>query len=140
MLLDRDIDVAYETIRRWVLKFGPQIARNLRRRQPRPGDIWHLEELVAVMSKRKFWLWRAVDQNGTVLEEILQSRRNKRAAKRLLRSLIKRFGLPKRIITDKLQSYGPTKRNVAFGLERRSHKVLNNRSENSHLPFRKRER
>ncbi|SFD27720.1 IS6 family transposase [Tropicimonas isoalkanivorans] len=140
MLLERGIDVSYETIRRWVRKFGPQIARNLRRRQRRPGDIWHLDEVVVVISGRKFWLWRAVDQDGTVLEEILQSRRNKRAAKRLLRSLIKRFGLPKRIVTDKLRSYGAAKRDVAPGLEHRSHKGLNNRAENSHLPFRKRER
>lgn len=140
MLLGRGIDVSYETIRRWVRKFGPQSARNLRYRQRRPGDIWHLDEVVVVISGRKFWLWRAVDQDGTVLEEILQSRRNKRAAKRLLRTLIKRFGLPKRIVTDKLRSYEAAKREVAPGLEHRSHKGLNNRAENSHLPFRKRER
>lgn len=71
MLLERGIDVSYETIRRWVRKFGPQIARNLRCRQCRPGDIWHLDEVVVVISGRKFWLWRAVDQDGNVLEEIL---------------------------------------------------------------------
>ena len=100
---------------------GPLIARNLRRRQRRPGDIWHLDEVVVVISGRKFWLWRGFDQDSTVLEGILQSRRNKRAAKRLLRSLIKRFRLPKRIVIDKLRSYGAAKREVAPGLENRSH-------------------
>lgn len=140
MLLERGIDVSYETVRRWMLKFGPDVSRNLRRRQAQAGDIWHLYEVRVEVSGRKFWLWRAVDQDGIVLDEILQSRRNKRAAKRLLRKLIKRHGLPKRIVTDKLRSYAAAKREVAPGLEHRSHKGLNNRAENSHLPFRKRER
>jgi putative transposase len=140
MLLERGIDVSYETIRRWPAKFGLQIARNLRCRQARPGDVWHLDEVVVKISGRKFWLWRAVDQHGIVLEEILQSKRDKRAAKRLLLCLIKCHGLPKRIITDKLRSYGAAKREVVPGLDHWSHKGLNNRAENSHLPFRKRER
>jgi putative transposase len=90
---------------------------------------------------RSYWLWRAVDQHGVVLEGILQPRRDKRAAKRLLTKLMKRWGLvPKRIITDKLRSYGAGKREVAPGLDHWSHKGLNNRAENSHPPFRKRER
>ncbi|TRD17727.1 IS6 family transposase [Palleronia caenipelagi] len=140
LLLERGIDVSYETVRRWMVKFGPGIARNLRRRQAHPGDIWHLDEVRVEISGRVFWLWRAVDQDGMVLDEILQSRRDKRAAKRLLKSLIKRYGIPRRIVTDKLRSYGAAKREVAPGLKHRSHKGLNNRSENSHLPFRKRER
>lgn len=141
MLLARGIDVSYETIRRWVIKFGPVIARNLRLRQDRPGDVWHLDEVVVKISGRKYWLWRAVDQHGIVLDEILQPKRDKWAAKRPLRSLIKRLGfIPKRIITDKLRSYGAAKREVAPGLDHWSHKGLNNRGENSHLPFRKRER
>ena len=117
MFLQRGVDVSYETIRRWVAKFGPSIARGLRRRQPRPGDIWHLDEVVVKISGRKFWLWRAVDQNGLVLDEILQSKRNTRAAKRLLRRLMKQHGLvPKRIITDKLRSYGAAKREIAPGV------------------------
>ena len=89
----------------------------------------------------KFWLWRAVDQHGFVLEEILQKRRDKMATKRLLVALLKRYGfVPKRIITDKLRSYGAAKADVAPGLDHWSHKGLNNRGENSHLPFRKRER
>ena len=141
MLLERGVDVSYETIRRWTAKFGPQIARNLRRRQVRPGNVWHLDEVVVKIAGKSFWLWRAVDQHGVVLDEILQARRNKRAAKRLLVRLMKRTGLvPKRIVTDKLRSYGAAKREVAPGLDHWSHKGLNNRAENSHLPFRKRER
>ncbi|WP_438271167.1 IS6 family transposase, partial [Shimia thalassica] len=141
MLLLREVDASYDTVRRWIIKFGPVIARNLRQRQGRPGDVWHLDEVVVKISGRRYWLWRAVDQHGVVLDEILQPKRDKRAAKRLLRSLIKRFGfIPKRIITDKLQSYGAAKREVAPGLDHWSHKGLNYRAENSHLPFRKRER
>lgn len=141
LMLERDVDVSYETIRRWTVKFGPLIAHMLRRRQPRPGDVWHLDEVVVKIAGRSYWLWRAVDQHGVVLEEILQSKRDKRAAKRLLTKLMKRCGfMPKRIITDKLRSYSAAKREVAPGLDHWSHKGLNNRAENSHLPFRKRER
>lgn len=141
LMLERGVDVSYEAIRRWTVKFGPVIAHALRRRQPRPGDVWHLDEVVVKIAGRSYWLWRAVDQHGVVLEEILQPRRDKRAAKRLLVKLMKRWGfVPKRIITDKLRSYGAAKREVAPGLGHWSHKGLNNRAENSHLPFRKRER
>lgn len=140
MLLKRGIDASYETIRRWVVKFGPKLAGHLRRRQPRPGDIWHLDEVVVKVKGRKYWLWRAVDQNGLVLDEILQNRRDERAAKRLLRGLLKKYGRPKRIITDKLRSYGAALRSLGCKVEHRSHKGLNNRAENSHLPLRKRER
>ena len=141
MLLERGIDVSYETIRRWYIKFGPLIAKGLRRRQPRPNDVWHLDEVVVKIAGRSYYLWRAVDQNGIALEEILQPHRDKRAAKRLLVKLIKRHGfVPKRIITDKLRSYSAAKKEVAPGLDHWSHKGLNNRAENSHLPFRKRER
>ena len=141
LMLERGIDVSYETIRRWMVKFGPLIARTLRRRQPRPGHVWHLDEVVVKIAGRSFWLWRAVDQHGVVLEEILQPKRDKRAAKRLLVKLMKRWGfVPKRIITDKLRSYGAAKREVAPRLDHWSHKGLNNRAENNHLPFRKRER
>ncbi len=121
---------------------GPaSLARKLRRRQADPGDFWHLDEVVAKIAAKSFWLWRAVDRDGAILDEIPQSGRDKRAAKRLLVRLIKRFGIvPKRIITDKLRSYGAAKRELMPGLDHWSHKGLNNRAENSHLPFRKRER
>jgi putative transposase len=141
LMLEHGVDVSYETIRRWTVKFGRLIAHVLRRRLPRSGDVWHLDEVVVKIEGRSYWLWRAVDQHDVVLEEILQSRRDKRAAKRLLIKLMKRWSfVPKRIMTDKLRSYGAAKREVALGLDRWSHKGLNNRAENSHLPFRKRER
>jgi putative transposase len=141
MLLERGIVVSYETIRRWGCKFGPAYAKRLRRKKPSRRDIWHLDEVVISIGGRKHWLWRAVDQDGYVLDEIVQTRRDTMAAKRLLVRLLKKQGLmPKRIITDKLRSYGAAKRKVMPGVEHRSHKGLNNRAENSHLPLRKRER
>jgi putative transposase len=92
MLLERGIDVSYETVRRWSVKFGPLLARELRRRAPRPGDIWHLDEVRVVIRGSVHWLWRAVDQHGVVLEEIVQRRRNAKAAQRLLRALLKKQG------------------------------------------------
>ncbi len=139
MLLERGIVVSYETIRRWGRKFGAAYAKRLRRKTPSREDIWHLDEVVVTIGGRKHWLWRAVDQDGYVLDEIVQTRRDTKAAKRLLIRLLKKQGLaPKRIVTDKLCSYGAAKRDVA--IEHRSHKGLNNRAENSHLPLRKRER
>ncbi|EJC71676.1 transposase [Rhizobium leguminosarum bv. trifolii WSM2012] len=139
MLLERGIVVSYETIRCWARKFGPDYAGRFRRKSPRTSDVWHLDEVVVTIGGRKHWLWRAVDQDGYVLDEIVQSRRNTKAAKRLLIRLMKKQGcLPKRIVTDKLRSYGAARRQVMPVVEHRSHKGLNNRAENSHL--RKRER
>ena len=141
MLLERGIDVSHETIRRWGVKFGPALARGLRRRAPQPGDVWHPGEVRVVIRGRVHWLWRAVDQHGAVLDEILQRRRDEQAARRLLVRLLKRQGWrPRRIVTDKLASYAAAKREVAPTLEHRAHKGLSNRAENSHVPFRKRER
>jgi putative transposase len=141
MLLERGITVSYETVRRWGIKFGPSYARRLHRKQPRPTDVWHLDEMVITIAGRKCWLWRAVDQDGYVLDEIVQSRRNTKAARRLLLRLLKKQGMaPKRMITDKLRSYGAARRQVMPAVEHRSHMGLNNRAENSHLPLRKRER
>ncbi|MGO7078939.1 IS6 family transposase (plasmid) [Rhizobium leguminosarum] len=141
MLLERGIVVSYETIRCWARKFGPDYAGRFRRKSPRTSDVWHLDEVVVTIGGRKHWLWRAVDQDGYVLDEIVQSRRNTKAAKRLLIRLMKKQGcLPKRIVTDKLRSYGAARRQVMPVVEHRSHKGLNNRAENSHLPLRKRER
>jgi putative transposase len=141
MLLERGIVVSYETIRRWCRKFGATYAKQLRRKKPSRKDIWHLDEVVISIGGQKHWLWRAVDQDGYVLDEIVQTRRDTKAAKRLLVRLLKKQGLsPKRIITDKLRSYGAAKRDVMPAVEHRSHKGLNNRAENSHVPLRKRER
>ncbi|API56858.1 IS6 family transposase (plasmid) [Rhizobium leguminosarum] len=141
MLLERGIVVSYETIRRWGRKFGAAYVKQLPRKKPSRKDIWHLDEVVISIGGRKHWLWRAVDQDGYVLDEIVQTRRDTKAAKRLLVRLLKKQGLsPKRIVTDKLRSYGAAKRDVMPGVEHRSHKGLNNRAENSHVPLRKRER
>jgi putative transposase len=141
LLLERGIVVSYETIRRWGKKFGPDYARRLRRKPSGRNDIWHLDEVVVSIAGKKHWLWRAVDQDGYVLDEIVQSRRNTKAAKRLLTRLLQKQGMPpKRIITDKLRSYGAARKLVMPYVEHRSHKGLNNRAENSHVPLRKRER
>jgi len=141
LLLERGIVVSCETIRCWAVKFGPQYARRLRRKQPGLNDIWHLDEVVIAIGGRKYWLWRAIDQEGYVLDEIMRTRRNTKAAKRLLIRLLKKQGLaPKRMVTDKLGSYAAARRQIMPRIEHRSHKGLNNRAENSHLPLRKRER
>ncbi|MBP2563417.1 putative transposase [Neorhizobium galegae] len=119
----------------------PRLCRPLAAESPSPSDVWHLDEVVVTIGRRKHWLWRAVDQDGYGLDEIVQARRNTKAAKRVLVRLMKRQGCqPKRMVTDKLRSYGAARRQVMPDVEHRSHKGLNNRAENSHLPLRKRER
>jgi putative transposase len=141
MLLERGILVSYETVRRWARKFGPDYARRLKRKTPSRQDIWHFDEVVVTIAGQKYWLWRAVDQDGYVLDEIVQTRRDAKAAKRLLRRLLKKQGCPpRRMITDKLGSYAAAQRQIMPAVEHRSHKGLNNRAENSHLPLRRRER
>ena len=141
MLAARGIVVSHETVRQWALKFGQEFANRIRRRLPRAGDKWHLDEVVIKIGGVKHWLWRAVDQTGMVLDVLVQSRRDKRAAKRLLRKLLKRqCRAPRVMITDKLPSYGAAKREVMPDVEHRQHKGLNNRAENSHQPTRRRER
>jgi len=116
-------------------------ANQIRRKLPAAGDKWHMDEVVITISGVKHWLWRAVDQNGMVLDILVQSRRDTQAAKRLLRKLLKRQCRPPRVmITDKLASYGAAKRQVMPSVEHRKHKGLNNRAENSHQPTRRRER
>src|SRR3954467_10256480 len=141
MLAARGIDVSHETVRQWVLKFGQGFANQIRRRLPRSGDKWHLDEVAISIAGQKHWLWRAVDQHGIVLDILVQSRRNANAAKRLLRKLLKKQGIvPCVMITDKLASYGAAKREIMPGVEHRQHKGLNNRAGNSHQPTRRRER
>jgi putative transposase len=126
---------ATKTVRQWARKFGQQFANQIRRRLPRVGDKWHLDEVVLKIAGVKHWLWRAVDQT------LVRRRRDKQAAKRPLRKLLKKqMRLPRVMITDKLASYGAAKREVMPGIEHRQHKGLNNRAENSHQPTRRRER
>jgi putative transposase len=141
ILAARGVVVSHETVRQWALKFGQGFANQIRRRLPRAGDKWHMDEVVVKMAGVKHWLWRAVDQDGTVLDILVQSRRDKQAAKRLLRKLLKKqCRTPRAMITDKLASYGAAKREIMPGIEHRKHKGLNNRAENSHQPTRRRER
>src|ERR687893_627430 len=141
MLAARGILVSHETVRQWALKFGQSFAKQIRRRLPAPGDKWHLDEVVISIAGQKHWLWRAVDQHGAVLDILVQSRRNAKAAKRLLRKLLKKQGVaPRVLITDKLASYGAAKREIMPSVEHRQHRGLNNRAENSHQPTRRRER
>ena len=140
LLAERGIDVSYESARRWVKKFGPMFARKLRQRRPRPSSQWHLDEMVVQIGGKRFWLWRAVDSEGEVLD-ILVQRRDKAAAVKLMRKLLKKHGYaPTVLVTDKLGSYGAAK--VALGLSARHEQGLreNNRAENSHQPVRRRER
>ena len=141
MLAARGIVVSHETVRQWALKFGQEFANRIRRRPPRVGDKWHLDEVAIKIAGAKHWLWRAVDQTGMALDVLVQSRRDQRAAKRLLRKLLRRqCRAPRVMVTDKLPSYGAAKREVMPGVEHRQHKGLNNRAENSHQPTRRRER
>ena len=141
MLAVRGIAVRHETVRQWGLRFGREIANGIRRRRPRGGDRWHLDEMVVTIAGKRHYLWRAVDQHGVVLDVLVQSRRDKKAAKRLLRKLLKRqCRAPRVMITDKLGSYGAAKKEIMPGVEHRQHKGLNNRAENSHQPTRRRER
>jgi len=141
MLLERGIVVSYETVRRWAMKFGRDYARRLKRKRASRRDIWHLDEVVVTIGGKQHWLWRAVDQDGYILDEIVQTRRDTEAAKRLLTRLLKKQGCPpRRMITDKLGSYAAARCQIMPAIEHRSHKGLNNRAENSHLPLRRRER
>ena len=135
MLLERGILVSYEAIRRWALKFGPDYACRLKRKAAGGHDIWHLDEVVISINGEKRYLWRAVDQEGYVLDELVQVHRNTEAARRLLTRLLRKQGRPpKRIITDKLGSDRAARRKVMPKVEHRQHKGLNNRAENSHVP------
>src|SRR5438876_4113464 len=98
MLAARGIIVSHETVRQWGLKFGQAFANQVRRRLPCPGDKWHLDEVMIKIAGKKRWLWRAVDQDGFVLDVLVQSRRDKRAARRLLRKLLKRQGRAPRVM------------------------------------------
>ena len=142
LLAQRGIDLSREAVRCWVNKFGPLIAANLRRRRSPPTGRWHLDEMVVKVGGRRMFLWRAVDDEGEVLDVLVQKRRNKAAALKLLRKLLKRQGVrPEAIVTDKLASYRAAVKSL--GLAPRHHPGgmrENNRAENSHLAIRRRER
>jgi len=141
LLAERSIEVSFETVRRWALKFGQAYARKLRKKQPRPDGRWHLNEVfVSINGKRKY-LWRAVDGEGEMLDILVQSRRNKKAAVKLMRKLLKTQGyVPDAIVTDKLPSYGAALRELSLSRLHDFGGRKNNRAENSHLAVRQRER
>ena len=141
MMLYRGIEVTYETIREWCEKFGQQYANQLDRKRPFIADKWHLDEVVVTIKKQQYYLWRAVDSEGNVLDVLLQRHRDTKAANRFFRQLLKRQGfVPRVLVTDKLKSYEAAKKQVIKSVEHRHHKGLNNRAENSHQPTRTRER
>ena len=140
-MLQRGVEVSYEAIRLWCLKFGAEYARRLRRRTGRFGDTWYLDEVLCKINGELVYLWRAVDQDGETLDVLVQKRRNAIAAKRFFRKLLRglRYA-PRAIVTDKLQSYAAARQEVIPEVEHRRGGRLNNRAENSHQPTRERER
>jgi putative transposase len=133
--------VSHETIRRWVIHFGPHYAKKLRKQRWRPGRTWHLDEVFVSIGGRPMYLWRAVDQEGEIFDVLVQSKRDKRAAVRLMRKLLKKHGLaPEKIVTDRLRSYGAAFRELGLSAEHVQEKRANNRAESSHVPIRRRER
>ncbi len=141
LLAARGVIVTYETVRQWCRKFGQVYANGQRRRRPRPGDKWHLDEVFVSINGVTHYLWRAVDQDGTILDILVQSRRDKAAAKKSFRTLLKGLhDVPRVVITDKLAHYGAARRAVLPSIEHRRHRGLNNRAEHAHQPTRERER
>ena len=141
LLAERGLELSNESIRRWVLKFGSAIARNLRSARPKPHDRWHLDEMVVSIGGQRMYMWRAVDSEGEVLDVLVQRRRDKAAALKLLRTLLKKQGFaPSVIVTDKLGSYGAALRTIGFSGQHEQGLRANNRAENSHQPVRRRER
>jgi putative transposase len=141
LLAERGIIVSHGATRPWCTKFGPSYAAGLRRRRARPGDTWHLDELLLKIRGKRHWLWRAVDQDGVVLDILVQERRDQAAAERFLRQVLRSCEYePRVVVTDTLASYVPAAKRVLPRSEHRRHQRLNNRAENSHLPTRKRER
>ena len=142
LLAQRGIEVSREAVRCWVIEFGPLIAANLRRRRSPPSAQWHLDKMVVKIGGRRMYLWRAVDDEGEVLDVLVQTRRNKVAALKLLRRLLKNQGIrPETIVTDKLASYRTAAQNLGLAARHRPGGMrANNRAENSHLPIPRRER
>jgi putative transposase len=141
LLAQRGIVVSYETIRQWCEKFGPSYAARLKRRQGRLGDTWHLDEVFVTIRGRRQYLWRAVDQDGDLIDILVQPRRNRHAAEKFFRKLLKGEGCePRRLVTDKLRSYTAAHRAVFPSVIHDTSQYANNRAEVSHQPTRRRER
>jgi putative transposase len=141
LLAERGIAISYETVRRWLNHFGPIIAAELRKRRPKPHAVWHLDEVYLKIDGRMVYLWRAVDAEGEVLDVLVQSKRDKRAALKLMRKLLRKYAVvPERIVTDDLRSYGAATLDLGIDHLHDRGRWKNNRAENSHQPTRRRER
>jgi len=141
LLAMRGVIVTYETIRQWSRRFGAEYALKLKRREGRLGDTWHLDELFLTIHGERQYLWRAVDQDGDVVDILVQPRRNRQAAERVFRKLLKGQGSePRRLVTDKLRSYSAAHRAIMPSVIHVTERYANNRAEVSHEPTRQRER
>ena len=141
LMVERGVELSYETIRRWVDKFGSTYAKRIKSRSERPSPVWHLDEVYTQINGKMVYLWRAVDDEGTVLDVVLQRRRNTKAATRLLRKLLRNQGVkPIRIVTDRLGSYGAALKLLDLKHLQDVGGRKNNRAECSHVPIRRRER
>lgn len=141
LLAERGVEVSYETIRRWVARFGPRMAKRMRRTRSAPHSQRHLDEMYASIGGRWMYLWRAIDQEGEVLDFLVQSKRDTRAALKLMRRLIKHHGIaPKTIVTDKWKAYDAAFRKLGLVGHHHQAKWKNNRIECSHVRIPKRER
>ena len=145
LLHERGIDVSHETVRYWWNRFGPVFAADIRKKRAErlrawPQWQWHVDEVFVKINGERHYLWRAVDHEGEVLESVVTKRRNKRAALKMLRKLMRRYGRPEVLVTDRLPSYRAALGDLGCGDLQACGRWLNNRAENSHLPFRRRER
>ncbi len=145
LLHERGIDISYETIRFWWNRFGPLFASKIRKKRAAAYRYqsqwrWHLDEVFVRINGKTFYLWRAVDHEGEILESFVTKRRDRRAALRFLRKTMKRYGRPKVVVTDRLRSYGAAMNVIGNADRQETGRWLNNRAENSHQPFRRRER
>ena len=141
LMIERGVEVSYETVRRWVDKFGSTYAKRIRSRSESPSPVWHLDEVYTKINGKMVYLWRAVDNEGTVLGVVVQRRRNTKAATRLLRKLLRNQGIkPTRIVTDRLGSYGAALKLLGLKHLQDVGGRKNNRAECSRVPIRRRER
>jgi putative transposase len=145
LLHERGIEISHETVRYWWNRFGPMFAADLRRKRVdrmrgRKHWRWHLDEVFVKINGATHYLWRAVDHEGEILESVVIKARDRKAALKLLKKSMKRHGRPETIVTDRLRSYGAALKDLGRGDDREMGRFLNNRAENSHLPFRRRER
>ncbi len=144
LLHERGIDICHETVRYWWLRFGPMFAAEIKKRRIQGLKSsrwrWHLDEVFVKINGKQHYLWRAVDHEGEVLESYVTKRRDKKAALKFLRKAMRKHGQPEVIVTDKLRSYGAALKQTGGAERHETGRWLNNRAENSHLPFRRRER